>query len=295
MPTATTVPLLRRPLVAVVAALVVAWVGFAVLRSPETPSGAPPLNRKVVASFWSVPVAGGRPRLLLRTRGWQDAFPTYRRDGSILFVRPTALGQALFATSPGGAVRRLRALPVLTQLVYSQATDEIVVLRDSALYAESLSGKRRRLLAKGQVGSGVWSADGSTLAFGRQIPTATGAYRPELVVVRGRREQVFRLDGGSPGPVALSPHGDRLLFSWGLQLFLLDTHTGRRRLFANGSSGYAAWSPDGHTIAYLNGVGLVTRDVRTNRRRVLVPRSRSGWGAFSPDGRRFVYVTQKPM
>jgi dipeptidyl aminopeptidase/acylaminoacyl peptidase len=137
----------------------------------------------------------------------------------------------------------------------------------------------------------LWSADGSTFAFARQVRRPAHA---ELVVLRGDGEHVFRLDAGMPRPVALSPHGDRLLFSWGRQLFVLDTSTGRRRLFANSGSSYAAWSPDGHTIAYLDEDGLVTRDVRTNRRRVLVPRSRAGWGSFSLDGRSFVYVTQRP-
>lgn len=262
MPTARSVPLLHRPVFAAVAAPIVAWVGFAVVREPDTPPKPPRLNRNIVASFWSVPVTGGRPRLLLRTRGWQDTFPTYRRDGSILFVRPNSTGQALFVKTAGGAVRQLRALPLFMQLVYSPATDEIVVWRDTALFAESLSGKRRRLLATDNTGGGFWSADGSAFAFARQVRQRTHA---ELVVVRGHRA-----------------------------LFLLDTSTDRRRRFANGSSSYAAWSPDGHTIAYLDEDGLVTRDVRTSRRRVLVPRPRAGWGSFSPDGRSFVYVTQRP-
>jgi hypothetical protein len=259
---------------------------------------APADHRRSAGTAAAEPERGGvvlvRARLVFRTRGWQDTFPTYRRDGSILFVRPTPFDQALFITTPGGAVRRLRALPVFTQLVYSPTTDEIVVWRDSALYAESLSGKRRRLLAEGQVGGAAWSADGSTFAFGRQVGNGKSAYRPEQVVVRDRREQVFRLKASSPTPLALSPHGDRLLFSWGQQLFLLDTRTGRRRLFADGSSGYGVWSPDGRTIAYFDDDGLVTRNVRTNRRTVLIPRPRAGWGAFSLDGRSFLYVTQTP-
>src|SRR4051812_1554612 len=108
---ATTVPLLRWPIFAAVAALVVTWVGLAAVRKPDAAPRPPSLNRNVVASFWSVPITGGRPRLLFRTRGWQDAFPTYRRDGSILFVRPNETGQAVFARTTRGAVRRLRPLP----------------------------------------------------------------------------------------------------------------------------------------------------------------------------------------
>lgn len=288
MPTATSVPLLRWPVFAAVAALVVAWLGFAVLRSPDAPPEPPRLNRNIVASFWSVPVSGGRPRLLFKTRGWQDAFPTYRRDGSILFVRANATGQALFLATKSGVVRRLRSLPVLTDLVYSQATDEIVVWRNAVLYAESLSGKRRRLLATAN-SLGVWSPDGSAFAFARQTRQGT---RPELVVIRARREQVFRLDAGVPAPVALSPNGEEVLFRWGLQLFLLDTQTGRRRLFANEAS-WVAWSPDGDAIAYADADGLVVRNMNTNRKALLVPGVRTGSASFSPDGRTLVYLTNK--
>jgi Tol biopolymer transport system component len=290
------VPLLRWPLLAAVAALVTGWIGFALLRAPEPLQAPPPLNRNVVSSIWSIPVAGGRPQLVSRARGWQDSFPTYRRDGSILFVRWTSSTTVeLLMTNLEGRVQRLRSLPVFTQLVYSPATDEIALARGSTIVAESLAGDRRRVLA--HLGSDrrvpVWSADGTSIAFSRQVRSRTGTYHPELVVIRSGRERVYPLPSGSPGPVAFSPHGDQLLFGWGLQLFLLDTHTGRRRLFANGNASHAAWSPDGHTIAYLDDDGLVTKDVRTNRRRVLVRRPNATYGAFSPDGRSLVYVTQK--
>jgi hypothetical protein len=125
--------------------------------------------------------------------------------------------------------------------------------------------------------------------------TAQARNQPELVVIRGSsRRQTFPLPAGLPLPRALSPRGDRLLFSWGRQLFLLDIHTGRRRLFASNDVSSAAWSPDGRTIAYFDAEGLVTRDVRTNRGHVLVGGAHAGWGSFSPDGRSFVYVTQRP-
>lgn len=286
--------LLRWPLLGAVVAAVL--LGFAVLTTDREPQ-APPTPR-VVSSFWEVPVNGGRPRLLFRDRG-QDNFPLYRRGGrSILFVRPTSLGStALFSATPGEGVRRLRSLPVFAQYAYSPATDEIAVHRRAAIVAESLSTGRTRVLARTghEQCCSVWSADGSTLVFFRMTRTPQVRYEPGLVVVRGKEQRVFRLAAGAPSPLALSPHGDRLLFSWGRQVYLLDTHTGRRRLFTNAGSNAAAWSPDGRTIMYFDRNGLVMRNVRTNRRRVLVPKPTTlavGGASFSPDGRTVVYTTQ---
>jgi Tol biopolymer transport system component len=279
--------LLRWPLLGAVVAAVL--LGFAVLRPDREPQ-APPTPH-VVSSFWTVPVTGGRPRLLFRDRG-QDTFPTYRRGGrSILFARPTSLGStALFSATLGGEVQRLRALPVFAKLAYSPATDEIAVKRGSAIVAANLTSGRTRVLA--QTGHeqccSVWSADGSTLAFGRL------GDQPELVLVRGKEQRVFHFAAGAPSPLALSPRGDRLLFSWGRQLFLLNTHTGRRRLFTTAGSNSAAWSPDGSAILYYDRDGLVARNLRTNRRSVILPKPNVavGGASFSPDGKTVVYTTQ---
>jgi dipeptidyl aminopeptidase/acylaminoacyl peptidase len=251
------VAFLRWPVVAAVAALTLAWVGLGVLHSPDEPQGPPPLTHKFVTSFWSIPVAGGTPTLVFRTRGWQDERATYRSDGSIVFRRWTSFGKlGLFSRTRDGKVRKLR----------------------------SLSPSRP---------PAVWSADGKTTAFAGQARRLNG-YRPELVVVRLGRKRVVRL-AGAPSPVALAPHGDQLLFSWGNQSFLLDTKTGRRRLFAN-EAGPAAWSPDGRAIAYVDREGLVVRFLRTGRRKVLL-RGRPGTvgtvESFSPDGRTILYVKQE--
>jgi Tol biopolymer transport system component len=133
----------------------------------------------------------------------------------------------------------------------------------------------------------VRSADGSTLVFVRMA-------RLELVVVRGKEQRAFHLPAGVPSPLALSPHGDRLLFSWGRQLFLLNTHTGRRRLVTNAGSNSAAWSPDGSAILYFDRDGLVAQNLRTNRRIILLkPNVPVGGASFSPDGRSVVYTTQQ--
>jgi dipeptidyl aminopeptidase/acylaminoacyl peptidase len=283
--------LLRRPLLG--AAVAAVLLAFAVLRA-DRDAEAPP-TRPVVSSFWSIPVTGGRPTLLFSDRG-QDHFTTYRRGGgSILFARASFASTSLFSVTPGNPPRRLRRLPVLTQFAYSPATDEIVVERGSEIVAESLSSGRSRVLAQArrEPNGAVWSADGTTLVFGRQVKIGTDRYQPELVIVRAGRKKVFRLPASSPGPLALAPHGDRLSFRWGRQLFLLDTHTGRRRLFANRDSYAAAWSPDGRTIAYFDD-GLVTRNLITNRRRLLVSKPVSISGvSFSPDGRTLVYTTLK--
>src|SRR5437763_1181627 len=125
----------------------------------------PPPPRGVVSSVWSVPVTGGPARLVLRDRGVQDGFPVYRSGGrSILVVRP----MSLLSIGADGRPRGLRSLPSFDPLAYSPARDELAVLRGDAVFEETLSGRRVRLLARvSPLGSSnpAWSADGSTLAF----------------------------------------------------------------------------------------------------------------------------------
>jgi WD40-like Beta Propeller Repeat len=279
-------------LLATVVAGALGGVGLLVLRS-DRQTAPPALSRDVVSSLWSVPVGGGRPQLVLRDPGWQDSFLVYRRDGTILFERPTALGTtALYSLVPGGRPQRLRNLTMFTALAYSAARDELAVLHGREIVAETVSGRTTAVLAHvGRLGSSspAWSADASTVAFSRQVHTASNPYQEELVIVRGGHERRFRL-AGSAAPLALSPHGDRLAFAWGMSLYLLDVETGRKHLLANRGSYLAAWSPDGRSVAFDDSHGLVALDLVSGRRRLLAARGAAG-AAFAPDSRSVLYVT----
>jgi hypothetical protein len=95
---------------------------------------------------------------------------------------------------------------------------------------------------------------------------------------------------GSAGLLSLAPAGDRLLFTMGRKLYLLDLVSRRRRVVADDGS-FSAWSPDGHTIAYSGPDGLVVLDLAGGRRRRVA--SRGAFASFSADGRTLVYVTLK--
>lgn len=275
----------RLSLASLLVVFVAAALGFSAWSHREVTT-AP--GQDVVSSLSSVPVTGGRARLVLRERGAQDGFPTYRSGGrSILLVRPRAAGTTtLLAIGRNGHPQRLRSLPSFSPLAYSPARDELAVLRGHAVFAETLSGRRLRLLARvSPHGSSnpAWSADGTTLAFAQ----VDRAYRQELVVLRGHREQRFRMRG-SPTDLALSPHGDRVAFDRGSKLLLLDVKTGRTRvLAANGSQ--AAWSPNGRLLAYSDPRGLVMLDLVSGRRRFVAAKAANP--SFAPDGRTLLYVT----
>jgi Tol biopolymer transport system component len=256
----------------------------------------PPLNRGIVTRIWSVPVAGGRPTLLLRDRGAQDGFPFYRRGGrSILFVRPTSLTtSSLFLLAPGGRPRRLRDLPVFARVGYEPAADRLAVVRGDRVVLETVAGRRVRVLvSRGSLGPPslpVWSADGRTIAFARVVRTRSNPYQQQIVVRRGGRTRVFPV-WGTPSELAVSPHGGRIALDRYRGLALLDVRTGRMRLLVRGGSS-PTWSPDGRTLAYRDVRGLVALDLRTGRRRRLVPKAL--YPTFAPDGRSILYITQTP-
>jgi hypothetical protein len=242
-------------LLAAVAACALATAAVGVVAGRRAQTEPPALNPNVVSSIWSVPVAGGRPRLVLRDRRHQDAFPAARPDGSILFVRPTSIATtALFAVRSGQAPRRLRSLPDFAPLAYSPARDELALADGSTLFAET-----------------------------------PNPYRNELVVVRGGRSHAIPVEG-SAGGLALAPHGDRLLFAIGRRLYLLHLGSGERRVVAP-DGGSAAWSPDGRTIALGDAHGLRTLDLATGRGRRIA--WRGAYASFSADGATLVYVTLK--
>jgi hypothetical protein len=281
---------LASSLVVVGCALAATAFGFSALRSHGAAVPAPGHN--VVSSLWSVPVTGGRARLVLRDRGTQDAYPVYRSGGrSILIVRPTGPGTtALLEVTPDGHEQRLRSLPRLSPLAYSPRRDALAVLRGAAVFEETVSGRRLRLLAHvSPLGSSnvAWSADGTTLAFAQVVHAAANPYQQEVMVLRGRRERRFQMSG-SPTELALSPHGDRLAFENANALLLLDVKTGRTNVLALNVA-QPVWSPDGDTIAYGDSRGLVTLDLASGRRRLVAARAANA--SFAPDGRTLLYVT----
>lgn len=285
----------RVTLSAVTLAVALAVGGIVLLQPRSHAEPAPPSypNPALVSSIWSVPVAGGRPKLLLRDRGWQDSDPLVLPDGTIVFERPTALAKVgLFALRPGQHHPDwLRKLPIFAALGYSSGRGEIATQRGHAIVAETLGGTRLRVLAHVRGSSWsipAWSPDGSTLAYAETVRTATNHYQAELVVLRDGTTRRFPL-AASPLPLALSPHGDRLVFAWGTALYLLDTRSGRRSLLEQRGAFFAAWSPDGRTIAHDDAHGLVAYDVATHRRRVIS--HRGGTAAFTADGRHLVFIT----
>lgn len=276
-------------------AAAVAVAGFVLLghRSPSQPAPPPYPNPALASTVWSVPVAGGRPTVVFRDRGWQDSDPLVLPDGTIAFERPTSIATVgLFALRPGARhPREVRKLRMFAPLAYSSGRGEIAVQRGHAIVAETLGGRALRVLARVHGSSWsvpAWSPDGSTLAYAQTVRSATNPYQWELVILRRGTARRFRL-AGTPDPLALSPRGDGLVFSWGSSLYVLDTRTGRKRLLALRGSPFAAWSSDGRTIAYDDARGLVLLDVASGRQRVVS--RRGGMGAFTPDGRRLVFVT----
>jgi WD40-like Beta Propeller Repeat len=278
-------PTLRIPLVAV--AFVFAVIALALVAlAPHRRAAPPPLNRNVVSSLWSVPVDGGAPRTLLRDPHHQDAFPLYRRDGTLLFARPTLSSAALFSLR-AGHVTRLRALPVFAPPAYSPALDELALPRGRTIAAETLDGRVARRLAR--VPSTTipsWSADGTTLVYSQTVRTPANRYQSALIVVRSGRARVLPVRAAAT-ELAVSPAGDRVLFVLGRRLMLLDLATRRRRVVARGGS-WPAWSPNGRTVAFCDRRGVVLLDLRTGRR-TRGPAQAAG-AAFSPDGRSLVYV-----
>ena len=240
----------------------------------------------VTTEVWSVPVDGGRARLVLRDRGHQDAFPVYRNDGSLLFVRPTSLTTTALFSLRGGHVTRLRRLPVFAPLAYSPALDELALPRGRTLQAETPNGRVVRTLARVSATTiPAWSADGTTLVYSHVVRTPVNRYQPELVVVRGGRTRIVPV--GFVGSIAVSPTGDRVVFELARRLVLLDLVTGRRRVLA-GNVSSPVWSPDGRTVAAGDARGILLVDVRTGRRR-RGPAKAAGV-SFAPDGRALVYT-----
>jgi len=263
-------PTLRVPLLA--AACVLVGVGFALVAlGPDRRAAPPALGRNVVSSLWSVPVDGGPPRLLLRDPHHQDAFPLYRRDGSLLFARPTSLSTTALFSLRAGRVTRLRALPVFAPLAYSPALDELALPHGRTIAAETLDVRVIRRLARVPATTiPSWSGDGTTLAYSRTVRTPVNRYQNELIVVRSGRTRVLPV-GASATELAVSPTGDRVLFVLARRRMLLDLAT-RRRTVAFGD---------------IRG-GLVLLDLRTGRR--WRGPARTGSVTFSPDGRALVYV-----
>lgn len=269
--------------------------GFVLLhqRSHRQPAAPPYPNPALVSSIWSVSVAGGAPKLLLRDRGWQDSDPLVLPDGTIAFERPTSVSTTgLFGLRAAERHPRwLRKLPVLAALGYSTGRGEIATQRGHAIVAQSIRGRTLRVLAHVRGSSWsipVWSHDGSTLAYAQTVRTVANPYQAELVILRHGETHTLPFTG-SPRALALSPHGDRLVFSWGSGLYVLDTASGKKRLLASRASPYAAWSPDGRFITYDGASGLVLLDVASDRRRVISRRGATA--AFTPDGRDLVFIT----
>lgn len=261
---------------ALLAVAVLATVYAGITRKDE-PAAAPTTD--VVSTIWSAPVAGGKPRLLLRDAGHQDAFPAWRRDGSILVTRATSLGEtALVSLRRDGRVRELRRLPVFSPLQYSAKRDALALTRGTKLVAETPTGKRLGVLALVPRSSVVaWSADGRSVAF----PGTR-----DVVVVRDSARRAYPVPG-APSGLALSPSGDRILFESARRLLLLDTSSGSSRVVAPRGFG-ASWSPDGRTIAFSDDRGVVFLDLVTNRR-TRGP-AHAALVSFAPDGRSVVYA-----
>jgi Tol biopolymer transport system component len=279
----------------VAACLAVAAFALVESRSVRQPSPPPYPNPALASSIWKVPVSGGRRRLLLGGRGWQDSEPIVLPDGkTILFERPTSLSTVgLFMLRPGRHPLWLRNLPLFGRLGYSSGRGQFAWQRGQKIVAETIQGRPAGVLAHIR-GSGwsvpVWSADGNTLAYAQTIRTPANPYQGEIVIKRRAGTRHFQL-AGSAGPLAFSPSGDQLVFSWGRSLYILDTRTGERRLLANNAGSYAAWSPDGRTIAYGDPTGLVALDLPTNRRRLVYPKGAAP--TFTPDSKHLIFITYK--
>jgi hypothetical protein len=275
-------------------ALVVAAVEAALLLRPHRSSLAAP---KLVSELWSVPVAGGGPRLLLRVRR-QLAEPAFAPDGSLLLLRTgesVADPARLVRWRPGAPPRQVgtRAWRLTSPgIAWSPGRERAALATGRGIDLIDPDGGARRLLVRGRFDAPTWSADGRTIVFAATSERADRAYVSKVWTIRpdGSGRRLVLADPAPATNEALSSDGRLLALSLRGRAELLDLHTRRLRALPIRTPSYSgfAWSLDGRLLLHQGDHGLRVLRLRDGRDRLLAPLGFDG--TFSPGGRRVVFV-----
>jgi Tol biopolymer transport system component len=164
------------------------------------------------------------------------------------------------------------------------AQEECCGYLDQEIYLMEADGSnQRRLIPDGDHFdyAPVWSSDGREIAFARKgvglmsVPATGGEPR----IVHPTKVDIRHIEW--------SPGGERLAFSQGKNIYLVESDGGKADWFASAEADGLAWSPDGTTIAYTAAFGIHTSTLEEPNPRLFAEDAHTP--AWSPDGEFLAY------
>jgi Tol biopolymer transport system component len=176
------------------------------------------------------------------------------------------------------------------------------------LFTINPDGSGRTVLDSHQSGAGLYSPDGSKIAFQRGLPGGCCFYTPDLLTMNADGSSVFKVAGAdSPPPLVKigllgwSPDGTRLLLSntlchrspncGGGLLSIQANGSGLVQVVPEGDVSTGAWSPDSTRVAYVSSgdAGLYVVSATGGAPRRLTTGLGEVTPAWSPDATHIAY------
>ena len=201
----------------------------------------------------STAVQGGRPRQLTKDPRFDDAYPTWSRDGRrIAFVREDEFGAEFLYTmnADGTDLRFLLEAGDLCCPEWSPDGTRLAIALDSAIVVVDRNGRGRRLVTQaGSNSSPTWSPDGRWIAFASDRDDEDDADIFVVAATGGPARQLTDNDDEDVWP-DWSPDGGLIAFSRGdldeleSSIYLMRPDgKGPRRLPLEAPAAMPSWQP----------------------------------------------------
>jgi Tol biopolymer transport system component len=248
-----------------------------------------------------IPIEASEDDTLSSSRAFASA-------GGVAFTNPAASEQDAADRSDGGlGLRITRVVDENSRNYHARPSpDGARVAFDSdregerAVFVADADGRNlHRVSGDGFAAVPNWSPDGRTLSFARAEPDDPNVWNLwALNLESGESRRLTSNPSGRPLGAAWFPDGQRIAYSRGTDIVILDVGSGRPTVYPSPQRGRAAGapavSPDGRWAVFqLSGDGAWLLDLHDGTAHKVLSDPSLGEFTWSPDGNRIAYYSRR--